>query len=266
MSASSSGSKNKPSKEPPWKQVSLPRDYITTPSVSRLYGVGWNGDDEWWVIKDLEGSGRVLIEVLSRDLIRGTENLHCYNVKPSSGAQRNFIKSLSRAQVKNEEWFFASSPPHAWTFQGLGLNICSSTRTFPKSSIFWKIRPCSPVRIFRRNISPPSSGSTSKPSRKAAWSRQLVSCLVYSFTLKMEVTLTRTTRHYNPGDRTVHSRCKNLTISVAYVRVKRPSVATATGLRVRFAAGAKESSLQHNVQPAVQWVPSTISPGVKWKG
>jgi hypothetical protein len=73
---------------------------------------------------------------------------------------------------------------------------------------------------FRRNISPPSSGSKSKPSKKTATIRQSwFFWLAYSSTLKTEAVcsfdtsgILRTTRLYNPEGRTfpTHS-CENPT-------------------------------------------------------
>jgi hypothetical protein len=43
-----------------------------------------------------------------------------------------------------------------------------------KSSAFRDVTPCSPIKqpTFRRNMSPPSSWSNSKPSKRPAWNRQ----------------------------------------------------------------------------------------------
>jgi hypothetical protein len=66
-----------------------------------------------------------------------------------------------------------------------------------KSLIFWGITPCSTVEI---NISPPSSGLNSKPSKKpplpAACFMQ-ISCTAYYSTLKMEVTCSSVDFHHN---------------------------------------------------------------------
>jgi hypothetical protein len=94
------------------------------------------------------------------------------------------------------------------------LRMLSFTCTFP---IFWDITPCSPLKInrrFRKNISPPSSGSKNKSSKisasKLAPAFTLVSCS--ASTLKTEaicssetsVNFQRTTWHYIPS--TLHNR------------------------------------------------------------
>jgi hypothetical protein len=45
-----------------------------------------------------------------------------------------------------------------------------------KSTIFWDIMPCSPLKVIRRfgGTSPPSSGSKNKPSKKPV-KKQVVS-------------------------------------------------------------------------------------------
>jgi hypothetical protein len=66
-----------------------------------------------------------------------------------------------------------------------------------------------------RNMPPPSLESKSKSSKKPAACFALVPCLVYSWTIKMEVTcssemlvdLQRTIRHYVPEDRTLSFSC-----------------------------------------------------------
>jgi hypothetical protein len=63
--------------------------------------------------------------------------------------------------------------------------------------------------MLRKNMSPPSSGSKNKPSKKEMWKR--VSCLPYSSTMKMETTCFSemsvdfycTTRLYILEDRTL---------------------------------------------------------------
>jgi hypothetical protein len=47
--------------------------YATTLPVSTLCSIEWRVIDEWWIGKDLEWSGRGLIEVLSGHLPGGTE-------------------------------------------------------------------------------------------------------------------------------------------------------------------------------------------------
>jgi hypothetical protein len=73
---------------------------------------------------------------------------------------------------------------------------------------------------FRRNISPPSSGSKNKQRKKPAElclppAFTLVSCSAYFLTLKMEATCSsetsvdfqRTTRRFIPDDTTPHNHC-----------------------------------------------------------
>jgi hypothetical protein len=78
-----------------------------------------------------------------------------------------------------------------------------------RSSIFWDIPPCSPLkvnRLFRRNISPPSSASTTKLCLPPTFT--LVSFLSYSSNLRMEeicssetsVNFQRITLYYIPED------------------------------------------------------------------
>jgi hypothetical protein len=87
--------------------------------------------------------------------------------------------------------------------------------------IFWDITPSSPLKFNRR-----FRGIWRLYLQKPAWSRvltatcfKLVSCLPYSWTLKVEATCYSettvdfqwNTRLYIPGDRTLHNHCsKNL--------------------------------------------------------
>jgi hypothetical protein len=60
------------------------------------------------------------------------------------------------------------------------------TGKFTKSSIFWDIAQCSPLKInrhFRKNMSPPSSWSNNKRGKKPA-----NSCLAHSSSLQMKAT------------------------------------------------------------------------------
>jgi hypothetical protein len=85
----------------------------------------------------------------------------------------------------------------------------ASTENDLKCTIFWDITPCSLLKIDRR-----FGGGLCLPPDFT-----LVSCSVYSSTLKMEATWSseasvgfqRTSRHYIPEDRTLHNhRCENL--------------------------------------------------------
>jgi hypothetical protein len=77
-----------------------------------------------------------------------------------------------------------------------------------KSTTFWDIMPCSPLKVNRRfrGTSPPSSGSKNKPHAFT-----LVSCSAYFSTLKMEaicssktsVDFQQTTWCYIPEDSTL---------------------------------------------------------------
>jgi hypothetical protein len=75
-----------------------------------------------------------------------------------------------------------------------------------KSTIFWDITPCSPLKV--RSISPPSSGSKNKPSKKLA-RKQVASSVICSS--ETSVHFQRTTRLYIPEDSTLHNhRCEDL--------------------------------------------------------
>jgi hypothetical protein len=92
------------------------------------------------------------------------------------------------------------------------------TAVLIKSSVFWDITPCSPLKVkptFRRNISPPSLGSknkTEQETRLKAGGKQSRTCSVYFSTLKMEATCSSETsiyfqriiRRYIREDRTLH--------------------------------------------------------------
>jgi hypothetical protein len=99
-----------------------------------------------------------------------------------------------------------------------------------KSSVFWGISPCRPLILkprFRKNMSPQSSWSKNKQSRKPAW-KELANksfCFHAGFLLglyfepEMEaiyssersVVLQRPTKLYIPEDKSLHNhRCDNL--------------------------------------------------------
>jgi hypothetical protein len=86
-----------------------------------------------------------------------------------------------------------------------------------KSSVFWDIRPCSPLKVNRR-------------SRGTCHFHLHVKFLLgFSSTLRMEATCSsetsvdsqRTTWRYIPEDRTLHNhRCENLKSDTVYVVIK----------------------------------------------
>jgi hypothetical protein len=74
----------------------LLRSYLTSMSLSRLYGVGWVHDR--WIV-DLERSDHRVIKVLTRGISGGIEESH---EGPQSGqpvSQPKFEPSISRVQV-----------------------------------------------------------------------------------------------------------------------------------------------------------------------
>jgi hypothetical protein len=64
--------------------------YFTTPSLSWLYTVEWQND--WWIVKDMEGSRHVLIVLQSRHLPGRTEKKH-----EKSQSEQPVSLSLERA-------------------------------------------------------------------------------------------------------------------------------------------------------------------------
>jgi hypothetical protein len=101
---------------------------------------------------------------------------------------------------------------------------------------------------FRRNMSPPSSGSKNKPSNKPARSRfasracfMLVSCVAYSSTLSMEET-------YSPKGRLAFKGLHNVIsqkIELFITTDARTSVPNAVGLINALPGNSSVNTVQH---------------------
>jgi hypothetical protein len=96
--------------------------YLTAHSTSRLRTVGWQ-DDECWFGKISEGNATALIEVLSGNFPRGTEDIH------------------DIAQVIER-----STPEHRCT--ALPQDHPVRRRKLKSTTIFRNVKPCSLVEIY----------------------------------------------------------------------------------------------------------------------
>jgi hypothetical protein len=88
---------------------------------------------------------------------------YCFSLRSSHGRQVRIQWSDCTLPIAHFTW--ADMTLESWIHSSLKVVQIIRTNLYMKSTIFWDITPCSPMKVNRRfgGTSPPSTGSKNKP-------------------------------------------------------------------------------------------------------